>query len=316
MLKLEALLAAALLAVVPSLALADSAGSALGVKQQANAQLSGDTRTLRVGSDIFIGDLVKTGPQGQVQILFGDNTELVLGPSASLTIEDYLIRNDGSAGKLAVDILSGAFRFATGDSAKNRYTIDTPTGTIGVRGTEFDGWIGKDGIPYIIRHGGTVILCTNGKDCDVLDDVCEVGKIGAKVEILGDARQSTGDIRATYKKWFRYTENQSPLLRRFWFVNARDCLNAKPHAAPDPHDDNGGNNNGGGNPDTPEKPDTPDTPDAPDTPDTPDTPPTSNEPPPTSSEPPSPPSEEPPTSSEPPPTSSEPPAGCGNFRVC
>src|SRR5215207_8714863 len=201
MLKLRALLVATLLAGVPLLALADGAGSALGVKQQAAALLSGETRTLRVGSDIFIGDRVETGPQGQVQILFGDNTELVIGPSAALTIDDYLIRNDGTAGKLAVDILSGAFRFATGDSAKNRYTIGTPTGTIGVRGTQFDGWIGKDGIPYVIRHGGTVILCDDANDCDVLDDICEVGKIAAQVEILGDARESTGATRATYKKW-------------------------------------------------------------------------------------------------------------------
>jgi hypothetical protein len=239
MLKLHSILAAAIFAGVPALAIADGAGSALGVKQQAAAQLSGETRTLRVGSDIFLGDRVETGPQGQVQILFGDNTELVLGPSAALTIEDYLIRNDGTAGKLAVDILSGAFRFATGDSAKNRYTIGTPTGTIGVRGTEFDGWIGKDGIPYVLRHGGTVILCDLSNDCDVLDDTCEVGKIAGDVEILGDSRQSAGDIRATYKKWFRWTENQSSLLRQFWFANARDCLNADPSNPnlPDGHDD-------------------------------------------------------------------------------
>jgi len=154
MLRFRALIVATLLAGVPLLAFADGAGSALGVKQQAAALLSGETRVLRVGSDIFIGDRVETGPQGQVQILFADNTELVIGPSAALVIDDYLIRNDGTAGKLAVDILSGAFRFATGDSAKNRYTINTPTGTIGVRGTEFDGWIGKDGVPWIIRHGG------------------------------------------------------------------------------------------------------------------------------------------------------------------
>jgi hypothetical protein len=277
--KSGAFIAAAVLAAVPLLAYADSAGSALGVKQQAAAQLSGETRTLRVGSDIFIGDLVQTGPQGQVQILFGDDTELVIGPSAALTIDDYLIRNDGTAGKLAVDILSGAFRFATGDSAKNRYTINTPTGTIGVRGTEFDGWVGEDGIPYVIRHGGTVILCDDANDCDVLDDICEVGKIAANVEILGDSRESTGVVRETYKKWFRWTDNQSSLMREFWFANARDCLNAKPK-----------------DPDLPEGHDDILTGPGDDSPDDPD-----------------PSSEPPPTSSEPPPTSSEPPPDCGRL---
>jgi hypothetical protein len=270
--KLETLLLAAMIAAVPAAAHADGAGSALGVKQQAAAQLSGETRTLRVGSDIFIGDLVETGPQGQVQILFADNTELVLGPSAALTIEDYLIRNDGSAGKLAVDILSGAFRFATGDSAKNRYTIGTPTGTIGVRGTEFDGWVNPaDGVGYVIRHGGTVILCNDANECDVLDDICEVGKIAsAEVAILGDARESTGDTRATYKRWFLYTQNQSPLMRQFWFPNARDCLNAPPRdpSLPEGHDDVETGDGG----DAPDSPDTPDTPTPPDPPVPPDPP--------------------------------------------
>jgi hypothetical protein len=256
--KLEAFLLAAIIAAVPAVAHADGAGSALGVKQQAAAQLSGETRTLRVGSDIFIGDLVETGPQGQVQILFADNTELVLGPSAALTIEDYLIRNDGSAGKLAVDILSGAFRFATGDSAKNRYTIGTPTGTIGVRGTEFDGWVNPaDGVGYVIRHGGTVILCNDANECDVLDDICEVGKIAsAEVAILGDSRASTGETRATYKRWFRYTDNERPLLPRFWFPNARDCLNAPPGGPeyPEGHDDVETGDGGGGKPTTPTPP--------------------------------------------------------------
>ena len=282
MLRFRALIVATLLAGVPLLAFADGAGSALGVKQQAAALLSGETRVLRVGSDIFIGDRVETGPQGQVQILFADNTELVIGPSAALVIDDYLIRNDGTAGKLAVDILSGAFRFATGDSAKNRYTINTPTGTIGVRGTEFDGWIGKDGVPWVIRHGGTVILCNTAKQCDVLDDICEVGKIAANVEILGDSRESTGETRELYKRWFRWIDNESSLLRKFWFVGARDCLNAKPKDPnlPEGHDDitTGPGDDTPDDPDTPDGPDTPDSPDTPETPGTPITPATSEPP--------------------------------------
>ncbi len=134
--QLLGLLTAAMIAAMPGMALAAAAGSALGVDPAADAALNNETRTLVVGSDIFIGDLVQTGPRGQVQIMFADNTELVVGPSSALLIEDYLLRNDGSAGKLAVDMLSGAFRFSTGDSAKSRYVIGTPTGTIGVRGTD------------------------------------------------------------------------------------------------------------------------------------------------------------------------------------
>ena len=93
--KLAGLLTAMLLCAAPSLALADAAGNALGVNPAADAALNGATRTLVVGADIFIGDLVETGPKGQVQILFADSTELVIGPSSSLRIEDYLIRNDG-----------------------------------------------------------------------------------------------------------------------------------------------------------------------------------------------------------------------------
>src|SRR5690606_42119301 len=84
-----------------------------------------------------IGDRVVTGPSGQVQILFSDRTELVVGPRSALLIEDYLLRNDGSAGKFAINALSGTFRFVTGGAPKDSYVIKTPTGTIGVRGTAF-----------------------------------------------------------------------------------------------------------------------------------------------------------------------------------
>ena len=94
------------------------------------------SRSSSVGSDIFIGDQVVTDARGLVQIKFSDNTKLVVGPNSSLVIEDYLLREDGSGGKLAINALSGTFRFVTGGAAKDRYLIETPTGTIGVRGTE------------------------------------------------------------------------------------------------------------------------------------------------------------------------------------
>ncbi|RYE09360.1 MAG: hypothetical protein EOP22_09695 [Hyphomicrobiales bacterium] len=226
--KLIGLLSAALFILVPTIASA-AVGSALGVNPQA---VSG-TRVLVVGADIFIGDLIETGPSGQVQIRFQDDTELVVGPSSSLRIDDYLIRNNGSAGKLAVDMLSGAFRFATGDSAKNRYIINTPTGTIGVRGTEFDVFVYRDDAAMmkteILLYNGVVIFCTEGNVCKTLSEFCEIGELTLEqAEIVGDSRLTDRHVRAGYRANFIYAEDQSPLRRDFWFARARECLNVAP----------------------------------------------------------------------------------------
>lgn len=242
--KLASLLTVLAFAALPSLALAGPAGNALGVRPDADAALDGATRTLVVGSDIFIGDLVETGPKGQVQILFADNTELVIGPSSALTIEDYLIRNDGSPGKLTVDMLSGAFRFATGDSAKNRYLINTPTGTIGVRGTNFDVVVDPHRDARILLYHGIVRFCTDDGACKELSNFCELGQItSAETAILGDTRAITGDPREALKAEFIYAMNQSPLLRQFWFAQARECLNSPPVVPDHPELEEGTPNN-------------------------------------------------------------------------
>lgn len=244
---LTPMLVAVLLAIAPTFALAGAAGSAKGVTPSADAALDGETRTLKVGSDVFIGDLVQTGPKGQVQILFADDTELVVGPHSSLEIEDYLIRNDGSAGQLAVNMLSGAFRFATGDSAKARYRIDTPTGTIGVRGTGFDVFVLKSGVARVMMYHGVTLSCADGSVCKTSGQLCEITEIGdGSVKILGDARRSTGDFRRQLKAEFIYSENEAPLLRQFRIAHAYECLHNPPDVPVQPHDDGSRNGNGNG----------------------------------------------------------------------
>ncbi|MBK8084251.1 MAG: FecR domain-containing protein [Devosia sp.] len=95
-----------------------ASGTALGVDPQAEAETSGIIRVLTVGADLNIGDVVRTGAKGQVQIKFSDQTELVVGPNSVLTIEDYLLRGDNSAGKAGHQRLAGTFRFATGVASR------------------------------------------------------------------------------------------------------------------------------------------------------------------------------------------------------
>lgn len=234
---ISALAAALLAACVTGSALADNpAGSAKGVNPAAAADLDGATRTLVVGSDIFIGDVVNTGPKGQVQILFADNTKLVIGPQSALKIDDYLLRNNGDTGKFVVDMLSGSFRFATGNGPKSSYVINTPTGTIGVRGTGFDTWIGIDPqtnqqVTYIMHYIGTVLFrAKTERQWKTLHDACTLGRILADSSVLGSAKQTTGDFHNQLRARFRYSVNQSPLLRPYWIAQAIGCLDRNPDA--------------------------------------------------------------------------------------
>ncbi|MBN9053790.1 MAG: FecR domain-containing protein, partial [Rhizobiales bacterium] len=152
MLKLFASIVLLLVGASPALA-ASGSGTALGVDQSARLQDKQGAKTLVVGSDVFIGDRVVTDAKGLVQIRFSDRTKLVVGPRSSLVIEDYLLRDDGSGGKFAINALSGTFRFITGGAPKDRYQITTPTGTIGVRGTAFDLNVHPDHFSLLLFHG-------------------------------------------------------------------------------------------------------------------------------------------------------------------
>ena len=238
---ISCVLAAVLLSAVPALADAP-AGTTKGVKPAADAALDGASRTLVVGSDIFIGDQVSTGPKGQVQILFNDNTKLVVGPNSSLKMADYLVRNNGDAGKFVVDMLSGSFRFATGDAPKNKYEINTPTGTIGVRGTEFDVYVFNGPMPYtrIMHYIGIVLFKHIGDSkWQELHDLCTIGQITDTAAVLGNSKTMSNQERNILKQEFRYADNQAPLLRAFWVLPSFECLH-KPTGVDTPPPQNKG----------------------------------------------------------------------------
>ncbi|MGB8030583.1 MAG: FecR family protein [Terracidiphilus sp.] len=103
---------------------------------------------LNANDPIEMGDQILTGADGDVNILFNDNTEFTQAPTTTLTVDDWVYNPNGSGNKAHYSILQGAFQYISGLLTKQKdadVNIDTPYGSIGIRGTEFI--VKSDGTP-------------------------------------------------------------------------------------------------------------------------------------------------------------------------
>ncbi len=151
---------------------AEGVGEAMAVIDAASVSGQIGERVLAVGSRVFIGDLVATDAAGEAQLLFADGTRMVVGPNSSLVIEEFLFRGKAAENRFAVRALGGVFRFISGDSGDEGYSIQTPTGTIGVRGTAFDFTVTPEGGTKLVLLEGEATLCTEDGACAVVATPC------------------------------------------------------------------------------------------------------------------------------------------------
>ena len=155
----------------------EASGHAVAVLRNAAASGPGGNRDLVAKGPVFTGDVIKTDKRGTAQLLFADNTKMVIGPESQVTIDNFVFQGPSKAGAFSINALRGSFRFITGVSAKNSYAINTPTATIGVRGTVFDGHVAKDGTVTIAMWHGTVRICDKvrpRRHCTEISGACSV----------------------------------------------------------------------------------------------------------------------------------------------
>lgn len=209
-----------LLSFLAANSFAQGEGTAVGVNPDALARLNATDRTLQVGADVSVGELIVTGNAGLVQIIFDDDTRLVVGPRSSLLIETYLMASSNTAEKLSINALGGSFRFITGNSPKPAYTINTPTASIAVRGTEFDLVVERRNTKVML-YDGALRICNGGNDCAELANRCEVGTASAQQAVLFRRNDST---REPLSVEFRYARFQGGLMPQFRVRNPGSCV--------------------------------------------------------------------------------------------
>ena len=127
------------------------------VERTALGTLEQTTRNLRITDTIFFNERIATGADSSTRVSFLDDSSLSLGPSSEVIIDRFVYDPNQGTGELALSLTAGVFRFASGTLDSENYSIDTPVGTIGVRGTVIE----------------VALECAqnNASDCDIMMDV-------------------------------------------------------------------------------------------------------------------------------------------------
>lgn len=98
-----------------------------------------DTYQASLDFDIESYDNVQTS-NGRLGITFLDDSQVRLTEHSELIIDEFIYDPDPSKSKMALQFASGTARFITGKLAtidKENIIINTPSATIGIRGTDF-----------------------------------------------------------------------------------------------------------------------------------------------------------------------------------
>jgi hypothetical protein len=92
------------------------------------------------GTRLHTGDTLGTGPDGSLGVILRDNSSLSLGPSSSLVLQDFLFSPSEGKFSLLVRLSKGTMAYLSGligKLAPEKARFETPTATIGIRGTHF-----------------------------------------------------------------------------------------------------------------------------------------------------------------------------------
>lgn len=79
-------------------------------------------------------ETLTTTEKGGLLITFADGSELTLGPNSTAVIDEFVYPGPGQ-GNATIELVSGVFRFVSGQMDEANIDIDTPVASIGIRGT-------------------------------------------------------------------------------------------------------------------------------------------------------------------------------------
>lgn len=124
----------------------DTIGMVRSSQGMATVTRGGEVLTGSPGTKLMKGDILETGSGGTMGIIFRDNSTLSLGPESRLSVDEFLF--SPAEGKLGIiaRITRGSMAYLSGligKLAPESARFETPTASIGIRGTYFAVLVGE-----------------------------------------------------------------------------------------------------------------------------------------------------------------------------
>jgi hypothetical protein len=176
---------------------ASDVGDVQAVKLNAyGTRPNADKELKRKGDAIAFQELLETLHESGMLVRFADGSKLTLGADSRLLVDDFVYdagqTASGASGKALISIPVGALRYVTGAMPKGHTTIDTPTATMILRGTNVLVDVTPLGITHLTVHEGSVSVHskTTGQDTLVNEgdsvDITQDGIVSSSADSTGD----------------------------------------------------------------------------------------------------------------------------------
>jgi hypothetical protein len=126
------------------------AGESIGVVRTASGDATvtrgGKTVPAAPGGKLMVGDTLGTGRDGSLGVILHDDSSLSIGPESRLVLRKFLFSPSEGEFALVVRITRGTMAYLSGligTLAPEKARFETPTATIGIRGTRFAVKVGE-----------------------------------------------------------------------------------------------------------------------------------------------------------------------------
>ncbi len=134
-------------------------GFAAEVERVVQGQIGeADFVPVQYDDDIFFNEIITTEPDAIAVMSFRDGSTLEIGPNSAVTIDEFVFNPVEGVKTQTISAVVGTFRFVSGMAMPNQtVTINTPTATLGIRGSEVNMAVTLDGTAASVTNGSAQV---------------------------------------------------------------------------------------------------------------------------------------------------------------